>query len=127
MNEVEIVVTSEDRTHVGAIGEKFKKELSRSVNSSMKEVDKTVSNGFKNAGDHAGKELNGALKASVNNVERDVSNGMRRTGEHAAQSYSDALKTGLDKADRVVTFKVKESIGGWNRTVTHRMREVGHD
>jgi hypothetical protein len=110
-NEVEIIVTSKDRTDFAAIGAKARTALHESVKDGLDDVEKTTTERFKEIGDHSGEEMVKSFDPHLTKwgdgldeeLDVKVKEKFRVVGEHGGESMAAGLRGSLSK------FK---SIGG---------------
>jgi ABC-type transporter Mla subunit MlaD len=91
VNEVEIVVKSNDKTDLSGIGKKLKSSLVLSAKDAGDGADRAMTAKFKEIGDHAARELGD----SVSSHSAEITEKFKRIGDESGKSMSTSVETGL--------------------------------
>lgn len=103
MNEVEIVVKTNDKTDFNAIAAKARAGMTKSVKSSLDDVEKQTNARFREIGEHSGESLNSALDEhlrrwgdhATETIDVKVKTKFKEVGEHSGSMFSSGLENKL--------------------------------
>lgn len=99
MNEVEITVTTNDKSDFNAIAAKARTSMVKSVKSGLDEVDKTTNARFKQIGEHSAAEFQKSFDPALtkwgdgitDTVEAKVKTEFREVGQRAGREFGDGF------------------------------------
>lgn len=133
MNEVEIVVKSNDKTDFNAITAKARENMVKSVRSGLDDVDRSTNTKFKQIGQRSGDELGSALdehlkrwgEHATETVDVKVKTKFKETGHGAGSMFSSGLRDGMKGIESVGSDAATQVGQSAESSLASTFREAG--